>query len=506
MRERFIIFAAVILLIAILAVLNAASYVQKEKVPDSEFMPNRSTYNTGTTGTQAFYSLLSETGRKVVRWQEPPAGLLTAKNRPETFVMIGTLRREVSDVEMTKLLQWVSDGGRLLIIDRDPPDDLLTTTSNWKISFSAEPVLDIISADPSDQKQMTSGIAAAKPAQPTLFTRGVNAVQASRFSSWIGFERFKDSEIQTYKGAVNAQPPPVAKPKLLSEQADGNKFVVKGDSDNEPPPKTAKQKNQSTVEGDIQTPYTIPTPTPMEFTTIGENTDDISSFDAPVVHFANGDKNLVVDVPFGSGTIVYLADPYIVSNGGINMVDNAQLGINLVTAGNGTIAFDEYHQGYGSNNNKFFQYFQGTPVIAIFLQFAVLIGLFFFSRSRRFARAVPEKEPDRLSKLEYVSAMAELQQRTKAFDLAIENIYTEFRRRAARSLGVDNMTTTRKEIARLIGERTATDPDEIEDVMFRCEEIIHGDAAGKQEVIELASRLRAIEEKLGMKRFGKTKI
>ncbi|MDQ3180706.1 MAG: hypothetical protein M3Q33_09320, partial [Acidobacteriota bacterium] len=77
-------------------------------------------------------------------------------------------------------------------------------------------------------------------------------------------------------------------------------------------------------------------------------------------------------------------------------------------------------------------YSAGTPFVAIFLQFAVLVGLVLFSNSRRFARPLPENEPNRLSKLEYVSAMAELQQRTRAFDLAIENIYTDFRRRTAR--------------------------------------------------------------------------
>ena len=68
---------------AILIGLNAASYTQKPKTTDSEMTPNRSTYNSGATGTQAFYSLLSETGRKVMRWQESPAALLTAKaNEP----------------------------------------------------------------------------------------------------------------------------------------------------------------------------------------------------------------------------------------------------------------------------------------------------------------------------------------------------------------------------------------------------------------------------------------
>ena len=215
---------------------------------------------------------------------------------------------------------------------------------------------------------------------------------------------------------------------------------------------------------------------------------------------------ILADISYGAGKIVYLSDPYIVSNAGIGLVDNAQLAVNIVGTSEGSIAFDEYHQGYGSNSNRFFQYFAGTPVIAIFVQCIILVGFLFLSQSRRFARAVPEPEPSRLSKLEYVSAMAELQARTRAFDLAIENIYTDFRRRAARLLGVDNYTTTRKEMARLIAERAKLDPNDIEDVMFQCEDIMHGEPTDKKEILTLIGRLRAIEEKLGMKRAGKTRI
>ena len=151
--------------------------------------------------------------------------------------------------------------------------------------------------------------------------------------------------------------------------------------------------------------------------------------------------------------IVFVTDPYIVSNAGIAIADNAQLGINLVATNGGIVAFDEYHQGYGIDNNRFIQFFAGTPVVAIFIQAVVLIGFVFYSQSRRFARPVPEAEPDRLSKLEYVAAMAELQSRTRAYDLAIENIYNEFRRRAARLFGLEIHQATSRELAIRIAER-----------------------------------------------------
>jgi hypothetical protein len=479
MKQRFLIFLIFILLLVTLAGLNAASYVQKQKTPDNEMTPNRSTYNNGATGTQAFYTLLSETGRKVIRWQEPPDALLTSRTKPSTFVMIGAVRREITETEETSLLRWVSQGGTLIIIDREPPKELLTSTSSWKIWFSGDPTIELFSVDPTDQRQMTSNADAAKPSQPTFYNKGVNAVQPSRFSSWIAFERYEEAP-QAFTGSAQAPPPP-ARRRLAGE---------------------ANTKYQKTTSSDQV--FTIRTPQPTKVDELAN--DEVYTFDAPVVHLTSGEKNLLVDVPFGSGTIAYLADPYIVTNGGINLVDNAQLAVNLVTAGGGLIAFDEYHQGYGSNNNRFFEYFEGTPVVAIFLQCALLAGAVFLSQSRRFARAVPEREPDRLSKLEYVSAMAELQQRTRAFDLAVENIYTDFRRRAARTVGADNMMSTRGEIARLIAERTGRDADDVDALMFKCEEIVHGEPTNKNEVVQLTDSLRELEDEMGMKRTPKRKI
>ena len=448
MKERLIIILVFVLVAAVLVGLNAASYTRKDKVPDSELRPNRSTYNPGPTGTQAFYTLLGETGRKVVRWQEP-ADALNEKRKvaPSTFVVVGELKRAFDEPEITGLLRWVAGGGRLVIIDREPPDDLVTTTANWKIGIEARTALAVLEADPSDAASMTAGTPAAKPVQPSLFTAGVNAIQTSRFASKITLDHFLGD---TAKGKQMETPPPAAQGQEASDAA-------------------------------IDSP----------------------AFNAPVVHFASAGRNVVVDAPFGEGQIVYLSDPYVTSNGGIGLVDNARLAVNLVNNGDGVIAFDEYHHGFGANNNRFFEFFAGTPVIAIFLQCAVLLGLVFFSQSRRFGRALPDDGPDRLSKLEYVGAMAELQRRTKAFDLAIENIYRDFRRRAARLLGVDSRTVSRAEFASKIADRTGIDSREIEDMLFKCDEIIVGEPTSKREVVHLVGKIRDIEHALGLRKASK---
>ena len=96
--------------------------------------------------------------------------------------------------------------------------------------------------------------------------------------------------------------------------------------------------------------------------------------------------------------------------------------------------------------------------------------------------------------------MAQLQKSTKAFDLAIENIYSDFRRRVCRLVGIDNYSASRKDIAEKIAERTKQESDEIEDLMFRCEDITHGEPTNKKQVVDLISRLRRIEDALGLRR------
>jgi len=517
MRQKLFIILGLAVLIVILIGLNAVSYTQKEKELDSELFPNRSTYNTGATGTRAFFDLLTETGRKPVRWQDAPAELLlNNKNKPATFVIIGQTRQEISPEDATQILRWVSEGGKLVIIDREPIAELVKTTANWNILFNTNFQQPYFTTDASDQKQMTTGIRAAKPIQPTIYTKGINGVQTSVFATSISFEHLSGTEIENKtnrrtskatpfptfsKATPKYSPPPKSFPTANSnstadfDEEESYGLGDGGDSgaiDEEPEIRVKAPTPKPVLQAPPKSAPATPAPT------VKYETTELS---APVVHLNTDGRNILVDVPYGAGQIVFLSDPFIVANGGINLVDNAQLAINAVASRDGIIAFDEYHQGYGTNNNQLFRFFAGTPVIPIFFQLALILGLIFLSQSRRFARAVPEPEPNRLSKLEYVSAMAELQQRTKGFDLAIENIYTDFRRRVSRLVGVDALKTRKQDLALLIVERLPDEnADELETLMQKCEDVMHGDKTNKKEVLRLTTRLREIEEKLGLQR------
>ncbi len=460
--------------------LNAASYVQKEKILDREDAPNRSSFNSGATGTRAFYDLLSETGRKVVRWQKKfPASGEFDSTEFSTFVIVGAVRRDFRQKEIEHILNWVSAGGTLVVIDREPPDDFFSTTANWEVTNSPSEESTFM-IDPSNQSQMVAKTSAVKSVQSSIFTFNVNAIQPSKFASSVTVKRVYNQ----------AEDDPEETDESESENSDSQMI----ESGNTKIDEVFEESSRTTIE-------------PIEVPEENSNTDEIfeTARTAPVIHFADDEKNLLVDFRYDSGQIVVLTDPYIVSNGGIKLVDNAQLATNVVGLRKGIIAFDEYHQGYGLDESRLLQYFAGTPVVPIFLQLFLVAGVIFFSQSRRFARALPNGEPDRLSKLEYVSAMAQLQGRTKAYDLAIENIYKEFRRRVSRLVGIDNHTASREDIAEKIAERTDYKTEEIAELMFKCEDIMHGEPTKKREIVDLIGKLRRIEEAVGLRRSKRTR-
>ncbi len=508
MKQRLLLLFAFLLLVSVLVGLNAASYVQKVKEPDKEFEPNRSTYHPGATGTLAYYTLLAETGQTVMRWQRPTSDLATeTRQRPQTFVIVGPLRREYTSTEYQSLLEWVSAGGRLVVIDRDPPNELQVTTSDWNLSLNSGSSVDLVAVDPADQPQMIDRTAAVRPITPSLYTDAVVAVQPSRFTSSIRFERLPEVDLSQWVVEESDE-------ESTTEDSTADKAPTAADTDAiESEAETTEEPyefySREPIAANNQT--SPPPPPPIAEPSVApdaeqDEPENYDVFNAPVIHLGSGDRTLLVDVPYGSGQIVFLTDPFIVANGGISVVDNAQLAVNIAASDGGLIAFDEYHHGYGAENNRILEYFRGTPVASIFFQLTAIVAFVMFSRSRRFARPVPIPEPDRLSKLEYVSAMAELQQRTKAFDLAMENVYADFRRRAARHFGIDNTQATRRELALKIAERTKMDPVETEELLTKCEDIAHGEPTNKGEMLRLVARLRDIEDLLRINRASKARI
>lgn len=452
MRQRLIIVITLVVVVIVLIALNAASYVRVEHVADSESTPDRSTFNSGATGTQALYDFLHESGHQVVRWRESWSSLLGVNGiKPATFVIIGPVQVGYSKRETQELLRWVESGGRLVIIDRYLDHRLVAPAKHWTISTQAVsyPWSEL---DPNNFEQMTTGMSPVEPAQPTAMARNVESVMPSRFMGAMTISRTKAAEA------------PTATPSPNDEDYDSENY--------EPPLK------------------------PEGGSTYDRSPDKVSQ--APVVHLRNERGALLVDYPYGAGQVVLLSDPYIVANNGIGRADNLLLAVNVVAAEGGLIAFDEFHQGRAATQNALFQYFSGTPVMAICAQLALIGVAIVWSRGRRFGRPLPLPFVDRRSKLEFVASMAELQQRAKAHDLALENIYARVRRVLVRHAGLSN-SSPRAEIARRVAVRSGINRTELETLMRNCEDTINGAATGARDTLRMAQRLREIEAGLGLR-------
>lgn len=454
MRQRLIIIITLVAVIVVLVALNAASYVRVEQTSDSESSPDRSTFNSGATGTQAFYDFMRESGHQVMRWQENTLSLLVlADPKPSTLVVIGPMQVGYTNREARELMQWVESGGRLVVVDRNPDSRLLAPANEWLISTGplTYPWGDL---DPNNFEQMTSGVTPLKPAQPTPLARNVDSVMPSRFMGAISF--------------APRAPEPEATPAVvegLAEDEDEEEENIESQPPADSGPSAVQKTERST---------------------------------APVVHVREKRGALLVDYPYGNGRIVLLSDPYIVANNGIGRADNLLLALNAVAGSGGLIAFDEFHQGRPIKHNALFQYFAGTPVLAICAQLALIGVAIVWSQGRRFARPLPLPRVDRRSKLEFVASMAELQQRARAHDLALENIYGRVRRVLVRYAGVSN-STPRAEIARRVALRSGLHREELEALMRNCEETINGGPARAHEVLRMAQKLRDIESKLGLR-------
>ena len=364
-----------------------------------------------------------------------------------TLVVVGQTQIPLNDDDGRALREWVNAGGRLVLIDRDL-HGLGPDSSGWRLFATTfdTPGIDV---DPANSSEMTKGITALQPVQPTVLTTEVQSVLPSRFAARLSV--LPPSE----ESESNRPQAGIAAPRAYSTKHE--------DTDGPPPPEVTSSPSST----------------------------------APVVHVSDKRGALLVDYQYGLGKVVVLSDPYIVSNSGIKLNDNLQLAINAITARDGVIAFDEYHQGRGVTQNAFAAYFAGTPVLALGGQIGLLVLLMLWTNARRFGRPLPLPQVDRRSSLEFVASMAELQERSRAYDLAIENIYTRTRRVLARHAGL-NYNSSRSEIAARVAERSSIDEHKLETLMRQCEEAINGAPISARQSIDLVKRLRDVERRMGL--------
>jgi hypothetical protein len=447
MRRYLGIIISIALALGALVALSAAGNLDFDRPPENEREPNRSSYNSGPTGTRAFYQLLEESGASVARLREDFKSLNVGVTKPAEamLVVVGpfTPNFDIPYEEAAALQKWIAEGGNALIVSRypisqfgDPMIQSRIQNPNPPWTASVETLID----RSSDELIV----------QPTELTRNLRGLELTTLAARIKFEL---PDVDEDEEESSSPPPPAATP--------------------EPTPAApAEQPDEEQCD-----PFLY----------------------APVIHLGDKDGAVLADFRYCKGRLIFLSDPFAIANNGIARGANLTLAMNLVrvlSKGENDqrrkIFFDEFHHGYRSQINPLVNYVRGTPAPWLLLQGVLLSLLIVYSVGKRFARPLPMPQTDRHSPLEFVDSMANLQQAARARDLALENIYPRFKTTLCRRLGLSSRAKTEDIVAGLRRRNLPIDEIEVRQTLSDAEVTLAGEKIDDAQLVKLVSKMRHI--------------
>jgi hypothetical protein len=440
MRRYFGVTVTIIIVIVALVGLSAASSIEFDRPLENEFLPNRSTYNSGPTGARAIYQFLEESGTPVARWRGHYSRLHSGA-KDAILVVIGPFLsdQKISGEEAAALHAWISNGGRALIISRSPVDQFGDPAIRVKPPKNP-PTWD---ATP---EQFIYERSEELIAQPTELTRKVRGLALSDFASRMSFH-------PQDRGRADGT--------NRTDVAGGEELPV-----------------DSGVKIDKEIESSAPT------------------LSAPVIHLGDKDGAALADFTYGKGRVIFLSDPFVVANNGVAVrAGNLTLAMNILRsmgAPERQIFFDEFHHGYQDGGSPLVNYFRGTPLPWLILQGIGLSLLIIYTYGRRFARPMPLPQLDRHSPLEFVGSMANLQQAARARELAMENIYPRFKAGLCRRLGLSSRASSDEIIASARRRRFPISEIELRQTLSDAEITLAGEPIDDARLLTLVSRMRRI--------------
>jgi hypothetical protein len=130
-------------------------------------------------------------------------------------------------------------------------------------------------------------------------------------------------------------------------------------------------------------------------------------------------------------------------------------------------------------------------------QVTFIAAVIIYSFGRRFTRPIPLRRERRTTNLEFVSSMANITRLAQASDLAMQNIYSEFRKRLCRYNGLPPKADNAR-LAAATSRRAGIDEGELIALLDRCQEVASGRKAMDGELLRLVTRVREIESKLNL--------
>jgi hypothetical protein len=181
MRSYLSLILTFALVLLVLIGLSAAGNVEFYRPDESEREPVRSSYNSGPTGTRAFYQWLEESGYPVARWRER-FGELKHKAKDSLLILVGPFAAadELEANEASALHEWLEAGGRALVISRYPAEQFGDAGVTTKLPSTAPD-------GNATHDQLTDEQSDALIVQPTELTRGLRGLALSIYATRLSF-------------------------------------------------------------------------------------------------------------------------------------------------------------------------------------------------------------------------------------------------------------------------------------------------------------------------------
>lgn len=177
---------------------------------------------------------------------------------------------------------------------------------------------------------------------------------------------------------------------------------------------------------------------------------------------------IVAEARRGKGRFIAVAEPALISNGGLAQSENAEFMVHLAAtaARGGTIAFDEYHHGFtGGQSATAILWDSPLAWSACLILAAMVCGV--FATGRRLGPPIDLHEERRRRPAEYIDAFANLCRRMKAGPQALGMVLAEFRLFLQRQSGAAGAGLPLKELMNRMG-RLAAAPRVDDSTLVRC--------------------------------------
>lgn len=204
-----------------------------------------------------------------------------------------------------------------------------------------------------------------------------------------------------------------------------------------------------------------------------------------LVHYADGDRPVVVSYKVGKGEVIWWASSVPLTNAGISAAGNLALLLNSLGNRDVQILWDEYFHGYRQTLGA---YFSEPPLLFGLLQCFLLLVVMVLTFSRRSLPIHPLQENSRLSPLEFVETLGGLYHRVKTTHAALEVPYMRFRTIVTRRLGL-RTDVAADDLARSVQNRLSYKDSSLPELLRRIEATLAQDEPDEEVALGLAQEL-----------------